>query len=134
MRGVHVRAHASAPTVQEVPGTEPSAGTAAAQDQQRLNAILDASPPLAALAGHIGSFTTIMCELRSHELEKWMAAVDTDDQPALHSFVRGLRRDQDAVTAGLTLPWNSGPVDGHVNRIKTIKRQMFGRAKHDLLR
>jgi transposase len=48
--------------------------------------------------------------------------------------VIGLRRDQDAVTAGLTLPWSSGAVEGHVNRIKMLKRQMFGRAKPDLLR
>lgn len=40
----------------------------------------------------------------------------------------------DAVTADLTLRWNSGPVEGHVNRIKMLKRQMFGRAKLDLLR
>jgi transposase len=45
-----------------------------------------------------------------------------------------LRRDQDAVTAGLTLPWNSGIVEGHVNRTKMLKRQMYGRAKPDLLR
>ncbi|WP_370518079.1 hypothetical protein [Micromonospora sp. MP36] len=53
---------------------------------------------------------------------------------SLHSFVAGLQRDLDAVTAGLTLPWNSGPVEGHVNRIKMIKRQMYGRAGFDLLR
>ncbi len=63
-----------------------------------------------------------------------MAAVDADDQPALRSFVVGLRRDQDAVTAGLTLPWSSGVVEGHVNRLKMLKRQMFGRANPDLLR
>jgi transposase len=63
-----------------------------------------------------------------------MAAVDADALPALRSFVIGLRRDQDAVTAGLTLPWNSGPVEGHVNRIKMLKRQMYGRANLDLLR
>jgi transposase len=40
-----------------------------------------------------------------------MIAVDNDDLPALRSFVLGLRRDQDAVTAGLTLPWNSGIVE-----------------------
>jgi transposase len=45
-----------------------------------------------------------------------------------------LRRDQDAVTAGITLPWNSGIVEGHVNRIKMLKRQMYGRANPDLLR
>ncbi|MEK8110385.1 transposase [Micromonospora sp. M12] len=42
--------------------------------------------------------------------------------------------DRDAVVAGLTQPWSSGPVEGHVNRIKTIKRQMYGRANLDLLR
>ncbi|MEV5176507.1 hypothetical protein AB0L10_36700 [Streptomyces flaveolus] len=43
-------------------------------------------------------------------------------------------RDLDAVIAGLTLPWNSGVVEGHVNRIRMLKRQMFGRAGFELLR
>lgn len=47
-----------------------------------------------------------------------MAAVNAAaDQPDLRSFVVGLHRDQDAVTAGLTLPWNSGVVESHVNRL-----------------
>ncbi|WP_330182278.1 ISL3 family transposase [Nocardia sp. NBC_01503] len=103
-------------------------------DQHRLDAILTASPELTCLAGHIRAFATMMRQRRGRELEQWMKAVDADDLPALHSFVRGLRRDFDAVTAGLTLPWSSGPVEGHVNRIKMVKRQMFGRAKPDLLR
>jgi transposase len=103
-------------------------------DQQRLDAILAASPPLNALAGHVRSFAIMMCSLRGQDLDAWMIAVDNDDLPALRSFVLGLRRDQDAVTAGLTLPWNSGVVEGHVNRLKMLKRQMFGRAKPDLLR
>jgi transposase len=52
----------------------------------------------------------------------------------LRSFATGLCRDLDAVNAGLTLPYSSGPVEGTVNRIKMIKRQMFGRANFDLLR
>jgi hypothetical protein len=103
-------------------------------DQRQLEGILARSAGLTALAGHVGSFATMMCQLRGHELEAWMAAVEADDLPALHSFVLGIRRDQDAVTAGLSLPWNSGPVEGHVNRIKMLKRQMYGRAKPDLLR
>ncbi|WSY61562.1 hypothetical protein OH799_01040 [Nocardia sp. NBC_00881] len=55
-----------------------------------------------------------------------MVAVDSDDPPALHSFVRGLRRDQDAVTAGLTTAWSSGTVEGHVNRIKMFNGKCFG--------
>jgi hypothetical protein len=57
-----------------------------------------------------------------------------DDLPALHSLADGFLRDEAAVTAGLTLPWNSGPVEGAVTRIKFLKRQCFGRAKFDLLR
>jgi transposase len=60
--------------------------------------------------------------------------VQADPLPALHSLAIGLRRDLDAVIAGLTMPWNSGPVEGAVNRIKTIKRSMYGRAGLSLLR
>ena len=50
------------------------------------------------------------------------------------SFVRGVLADYDAVRAGLTLHHNSGPVEGNVNRIKMIKRKLYGRANFDLLR
>jgi transposase len=52
----------------------------------------------------------------------------------LHSFTHGLKRDYDAVLNGLTLPHSSGAVEGNVNRIKMIKRQMYGRASFGLLR
>jgi transposase len=55
-------------------------------------------------------------------------------QPQLMSFVRGVLADYDAVRAGLTLHHNSGPVEGNVNRIKMIKRKLYGRANFDLLR
>ncbi|MFC9434756.1 ISL3 family transposase [Nocardia sp. NPDC057030] len=103
-------------------------------DQRRLDAILQTSPELKSLAGHVRAFATIMTERRGRELEQWMTGVVADNHPALHSFVRGLRSDQDAVTAGLTTRWSSGTVEGHVNRIKMLKRQMFGRANPDLLR
>jgi len=47
-----------------------------------------------------------------------MLRVQADNLPALHSPVIGLRRDLDAVTAGLTMTWSSGPIEGAVNRIK----------------
>ena len=52
----------------------------------------------------------------------------------ISSFARGLEQDLDAVTNGLTMNWSSGPVEGRVNHIKMIKRQMFGRAGLPLLR
>jgi transposase len=61
--------------------------------------------------------------------------VHADDIPELRSFLTGISIDRDAVTAGLTLPYSSGVVEGHVNRIiKMTKRQMYGRAGFDLLR
>ncbi|ATL66790.1 ISL3 family transposase [Nocardia terpenica] len=123
------------PTVRKVVAwimTNPA--TLAAEHRTSLDAILAVSPELAALTGHVRAFADIMGQRRGQDLERWMATVDADDQPALHSFVRGLRSDQDAVTAGLTMSWSSGTVEGHVNRIKMLKRQMFGRAKTDLLR
>ncbi|MFE1907384.1 transposase [Streptomyces gardneri] len=67
-------------------------------------------------------------------LPQWLAAVSQDDLPSLHTLAAGIDPDRDAVIAGLTLPWNSGVVEGHVNRIKMLKRQMLGRAGFDLLR
>ncbi|MFJ5901140.1 transposase [Streptomyces sp. NPDC093064] len=63
-----------------------------------------------------------------------VARAERDDLPSLHTLAAGIDRDRDAVIAGLTLPWNSGVVEGHVNRIKMLKRQMFGRACFRLLR
>jgi hypothetical protein len=56
-------------------------------------------------------------------LDPWIAAVEADGLPELHSYTNGLKRDHDAVLAGLTLPHSSGVVEGHVNRIEMIKRQ-----------
>ena len=53
---------------------------------------------------------------------------------ALQRFASGLLDDYEAVKAGVTLPWSTGPVEGHINRLTMRKRQMFGRARLDLLR
>jgi transposase len=91
-------------------------------------------PHLDALAGHVTEFAKILTGLHGDRLDDWIAAVEADDQPDLHSFARGLRRDHDAVLNGLTLPWSSGVVEGNVNRLKMLKRQMYGRATFSLLR
>jgi transposase len=54
--------------------------------------------------------------------------------PELRRFAEGIRRDEAAVLAAVTQPWSNGPVEGHVNRLKTVKRQMYGRAGFILLR
>ncbi len=64
----------------------------------------------------------------------WLAAVAGSGCAELRSFADGLRQDEAAVSAALTEPWSNGPVEGQVNRLKTIKRQMYGRAGFQLLR
>jgi len=91
--------------------------------------LLDAA--LAALTTQVRAFAALMTGRRGRVLEQWMTAAAATGEPALTSFVTGLRADQDAVTAGLTLQWSSGSVEGHVNRIKMLKRQMYGRAGID---
>jgi transposase len=107
----------------------------AAGDQVRLKQILARCPELEATAGHVTSFAAMMCQRTGTErLAAWLDAVQADDLPALRSLVASLRRDLAAVTNGLSLDYSSGQVEGTVNRIKMIKRQMFGRANFDLLR
>ena len=76
----------------------------------------------------------MMVGRHGERLDRWIAGVEADDQPDLHRFVNGLRRDETAVRNGLTLAHSSGAVENAVNRIKMIKRQMYGRAGFDLLR
>ena len=73
-------------------------------------------------------------ERRGADLEQWMAMAFHCGIAEWRTFVRKLQQDQAAVQAGLTLKWNNGPVEGHINRLKLIKRSMYGRAGFDLLR
>jgi transposase len=67
------------------------------------------------------------------ELEPWLARAAKSTVGAWRRFAKGLRDDFDAVKAGVTLPWSSGPVEGQITRLKLLKRQMFGRASLTLL-
>ncbi|WP_406516226.1 hypothetical protein [Streptomyces sp. NBC_00873] len=78
-------------------------------------------PELDALTRHVRSFATMLTEREVERLPDWLDAVRQDDLPSLHTLAAGIDRDRDAVIAGLTLSWNSGVVEGHVNRIKMLK-------------
>jgi len=67
-------------------------------------------------------------------LTGWMAAAVASGLEEFATFVKGIGRDEAAVRAGLRLPWNNGPTEGHVQRLKFRKRSMYGRANFDLLR
>jgi transposase len=65
----------------------------------------------------VSTFAEILTNRQGQRLDDWITTVEADDQLELHSFTAGIRRDYAAVINGLTLPHNSGAVEGHVNRI-----------------
>jgi transposase len=78
-----------------------------------------------------------LCMVRKRQgdtLDVWLEQIRASHIPELESFAQGVERDKAAVHAGLTLPYSNGVVEGHVNRLKLIKRMMYGRAAFPLLR
>jgi transposase len=61
-------------------------------------------------------------------LKEWLSRAEVSPCLEVRHFAEGIRRDESAVNAAVTTRWSNGPVEGHVNRLKTIKRQMYGRA------
>src|SRR5207244_8380294 len=79
-------------------------------------------------------FTQLVRQRQPAQLDSWLTRAATCPLTALRRVAAGLYEDYQAVKAGGTLPWSTGPVEGHINRLKMLKRQMFGRAHLDLLR
>jgi transposase len=67
-------------------------------------------------------------------VSRWLAACATRGVPDLQTFAAALGHEEAAIRHALTEPWSTGPVEGHITRVKLVKRQMFGRANVDLLR
>jgi transposase len=67
-------------------------------------------------------------------LTSWIDTAERSGFSFLGSYAKTLGRDRKAVRLAMTVPWNNGPIEGQINRLKTIKRQMYGRAGFDLLR
>jgi transposase len=78
-------------------------------------------------------FAQLVRQRQPERLDAWLERATTSVLEALQRFAKGLGEDDDAVKAGGTLPWSTSPVEGHINRLKMLKRQMFGRARLDLL-
>jgi transposase len=105
-----------------------------ASEQARLDAIRAESDELAAGLDLADEFANLIRKRSSGNLSDWLARSEASTNPELRRFAEGIRRDESAVVAAVTGKWSNGPVEGHVNRLKTIKRQMYGRAGFDLLR
>jgi transposase len=102
-------------------------------EAQQLTQLRAQSPEVAEAIDLAQDFATLVRQRQPAQLDPWLHRATTRTLEALQRFAKGLRDDYAAVKAGVTLPWNSGPVEGHINRLKMVKRQMFGRAHLDLL-
>jgi len=99
-----------------------------------LAAILSESETAKTMYQLVQEFRQILHQREGEKLDDWLAKVRASQIRELQSFVSGIERDKAAVVAGLTLPQNNGLVEGKVNKLKLIKRMMYGRAKFPLLR
>jgi excisionase family DNA binding protein len=100
-------------------------------DRRFVTTLLELSPPIARAVELARAFSTMVKEGLADQLDAWIRAAEAG---GFKGFAGSLRQDRDAVHAALTLPWSTGPVEGQINRLKVIKRTMYGRAGFDLLR
>ena len=104
------------------------------EELERLRLLRQASPHIETTYHLVKQFLQMVRERSGEQLDTWLAAVQASHLEAFESFVTGVQQDKDAVVAGLTLEWSNGPLEGNVNRLKLIKRSMYGRAEIDLLK
>jgi transposase len=118
-------------------GRDDAAGTD--DDRRFITAVCARSPELATVRALAQRFLRIVhehdsqrdAESRERAYDEWLAAARESE---LRGFARGLQSDDAAVRAALLTPWSNGPTEGHIHRLKLLKRTMYGRAKLDLLR
>jgi transposase len=93
-----------------------------------------ASPSFAAMRRLVLSFRGILCHGKASSLQRWVDEAEASGIEVMRRFVRKLKQDWAAVKNAVEQTWSNGPAEGHINRLKTLKRQMYGRARFELLR
>lgn len=93
--------------------------------------LINATPEITEAVRVARAFGTMIRQHAVDTLDAWIAAARRSE---LRGFADSIDRDHAAVAAALRLPWSTGPVEGRINKLKLVKRQMYGRANFDLLR
>jgi transposase len=104
------------------------------QEQGQLDRLLTVSPEVRTVHALLHTFLSMVRERKHQQLRSWMEEASTSGIAELKSFVAGVERDYDAVKEALRQPWSQGTTEGKVNKLKTLKRMMYGRAGFPLLR
>jgi transposase len=103
-------------------------------EEARLNAIRTRSAELSSALDLADEFAELVRKRSKGSLSDWLAKGEASSCPEVRRFAEGIRRDEAAVQAAVSQKWSNGPVEGQVNRLKMIKRQMYGRAGFVLLK
>lgn len=90
-------------------------------------------PELAAAIDLTQGFTKLVRERLPQQLDMWLEQAMSSSMKLFQGFAQGLKEDYAAVKASLMTDISNGPVEGNINRLKLLKRQMYGRASFDLL-
>jgi len=109
-------------------------GELARADSALLATLYQRCPDLLTMQQHMTAFMALVRQHDRFALERWLLEAEQTGLPDLLGFVQGLRRDYAAVVGALEYAWSQGVVEGQVNRIKTIKRQLYGRATLPVLK
>lgn len=96
--------------------------------------LLEEFPRIKELDELVQNFRNLFTEKRSEKLVDWLEEYEQIGYPFIQAFIRGVQQDMSAVMLSIQEPWSNGPVEGHVNRLKTIKRMMYGRAGFQVLK
>jgi transposase len=104
------------------------------EQEKYLGRLCDADEALADTRRLTQEFAEMVRRLEGENLDGWLKDAEESRSTAMGSFALGLRKDHDAVRAGLTKKWSNGCVEGFVHKLKLLKRQGYGRAGFELLR
>jgi transposase len=102
--------------------------------QRKIVEFLKRTPDFVTMRHLVLSFRSILRRGRVATLKRWIQEAEHAGIPAIRRFVGRLKRDQRALENAVASVWSNGPVEGHINRLKAVKRQMYGRAGFELLR
>jgi transposase len=103
------------------------------EDERIIKQLRKQHPALSTAIELSQDFAQLIRERIPEQFDGWLSRALSSQLKSLVTFAQGLLSDYDAVKAGMTLEWSNGPVEGQINRLKMLKRQMYGRASLELL-
>lgn len=102
--------------------------------QNQLGTVMEKYPVISDLFEVLNEFKDMLKNKASENLSNWIEKVKKLNIKEMDSYVNGLERDYDAVINAIILDYNNGLAEGSVNKLKNIKRVMYGRNSFELLR